>query len=189
MVVLVALLATACSSGSANPGVANVGSSPVATTVAPTGNSGSDTLTPKQLASMTKWAGCVRKHGFPDFPDPPFADQELNKMGFTKVTLEKVDEGACHADALASGAVQSEAELQQHLEQELKIAHCMQANGVPNFPDPTASGALLSPASMNTNTPQYARAAKKCDGPPPGPTPGSSNTPPPSGTATKGVNG
>ena len=57
-----------------------------------------------------------------EFPDPPHAHDELNKLGFTKQALEKYENGVCHADALAAGTVETPAELQQHLEQMLKIA-------------------------------------------------------------------
>jgi hypothetical protein len=165
-------LSAACGSGSASPGVASVGSKS-STTVAggAAGNSGPSTLTPEQLQTLTAFAACVREHGLPSFPDPPYSNGELNKLGFRKYSPQMVGAtNACHADALAAGVVQTPAEIQQHLEQMLKIAGCMRANGVTNFPDPDAQGAFTAPvggsSSNMDNSPQYAAAAKKCDGPP-----------------------
>jgi hypothetical protein len=63
--------------------------------------------------------------------------------------------------------VQTPEEIQQHLDQMLKIAECMRAHGVTDFPDPTANGAFSSPVnSPITNTPGYAAAARTCGGPP-----------------------
>jgi hypothetical protein len=112
-------------------------------------------------------AACLRKQGLTNFPDPPYANGELNKLGFTRQAIEKYENGACHKYALAAGAVETPAENQQHLEQMLAIAKCMRAHGVVNFPDPSAQGALMMPVSVG-NEPEYSSAAKTC-GAPPGP--------------------
>jgi hypothetical protein len=162
----VSLLATACGGGSTPSAVANLGSSSAPTTVVgAAGNSGA-AQTPEQLQALTAFAGCVRSHGLSNCPDPPYTGGELNKLGFTKQALERYESGACHADALAAGTVETPTELQQHLEQMLKIARCMQMNGIPNFPDPGSHGGLALPSSLNPATPRYAAAAKKCDAPP-----------------------
>jgi len=68
----------------------------------------------------------------------------------------------------AGMAPYTKAQMEAHIVVMLKIAHCMQSNGVPNFPDPDAQGGFAAPAdsSINFNSPQYATAAKKCNGPP-----------------------
>jgi len=166
--VFIVLFAAACG-GSASPGVASTGS-PSSTTVAgaAAGNSGASTPTPQQLQTMTAFAVCVRKHGIAGFPDPPYSDGELNKLGFRKNSPQmEAATNKCHAQALAAGVVQTPVEIQQHLDQMLKIAECMRAHGVLNFPDPNANGSLTSPANSTVvNTPVYAAAAKTCDGPP-----------------------
>ena len=162
------LVALAACGGSASPGVAKVGSSS-STTVAGSaaGNSGSSTVTPQQLQTMTVFAVCVRKHGLPGFPDPPYSNGELNKLGFRKLSPQmETATNKCHAQALAAGVVQTPAEIQQHLEQMLKIAECMRAHGITNFPDPNANGSFTSPVNSPVNTPGYAAAAKTCGGPP-----------------------
>ncbi len=160
----VALLAAACSS-SASPGVANLGSSPSATTASGgiAGNSGSSTLTAAQLQSLTKFAECVRKHGLPKFPDPPYSNGELNSMGFKKYSPQmEAATKACHADALAAGVVLTPAEIQKHLEQLLALDRCMRRHGVPT-PDPSPQGVQASPIGLDWNSPQVQAAEKACD--------------------------
>lgn len=162
----VGLFVSACG-GPTSSGVASIGSSSTPSTLTGgAGNSGAPP-TPKQLQAMTVFAGCVRRHGLPQFPDPPFANGELNKLGFRKSSPQmEAATKACHSDALAAGVVETPEEIQQHLEQMLMIAQCMQANGYPNFPDPNAQGGLAVPSDLNPETSQYAAAAKKCDAPP-----------------------
>jgi hypothetical protein len=159
------MLAAACG-GSTTPGVAGLGSSTSSTVPGGLkGNSGAPP-TAQQLAAMTKFAECVRAHGETKFPDPPYSNGELNSLGFRKGSpqMDKAT-SECHADALAAGVVESQQEIQQHLQQLLEIAKCMQAHGVSNFPDPTATGGFtLSPSVVNA--PGYAAAAKVCGGPP-----------------------
>jgi hypothetical protein len=52
--------------------------------------------------------------------------------------------------------------------QALRLATCMRAHGVPNFPDPNASGAIPA-GSVNLNSPQVKTALQACQ--PNGPTP------------------
>lgn len=162
----VVLTLSGCSKGSAAPGVANLGTSKASTTVAGgAGNSGAP-MTEAQLRAMTAFAGCVRKHGLPAFPDPPYSAGELNGMGFRKNSpaMERATK-ACHGLALKAGVVQTPAELQQHLAQMLKIAKCMRAHGITDFPDPDSHGNLIeSPAAAAQ--PGYAKAAATCDAPP-----------------------
>lgn len=165
--VALAIATSACSSGSSSPEVANLGSSNASTTLSGgAGNSGAAAPTAAQLAAMTKWAACVRKHGLPDFPDPPYSNGELNSLGYTKSSpkMEAAD-NSCHALALAAGAVPSQAEMEAHDKQMLKISVCMRDHGITDFPDPNSDGGFMMSPSL-ADTPGYAAAAKKCDGPP-----------------------
>ncbi len=166
-VLVLAALATACGHGNAAPGVASVGSSPTSTSQAPVAAPVTTLPSPASTAAATELAACIRKHGLTSFPDPPYADGELNRLGFTKQVVEKYENGACRKYALAAGVVETPAENQERLEQMLAIAKCMRAHGVVNFPDPSAEGALMMPESV-ANEPEYSAAAKVC-GAPPGP--------------------
>lgn len=164
-VVVAGMLVAACGGGPSS-GVASLGSS-TSTTIAPAGNSGSKVLTPSQLAAMTKFAQCVRTHGFPKFPDPPYSNGELNGLGFTKQAITPLENGACHADALAAGTVETPAELQQRMAAGLKVAQCMRSHGITNFPDPSSNGGFLISAAI-ADEPGYAAASKACGAPPAG---------------------
>jgi hypothetical protein len=164
-----ALLLGACG-GASPPGVASVTGSSTSTTVAGgiAGNSGGPP-TAAQLRAMTKWAACVRRHGLPNFPDPPYQDQELNKLGYTKYSPQMIKaDNECHALALAAGAVESKAEIEYYLRRDLEISKCMRAHGVTNFPDPSSQGggAGWPLAQSISNQPDYSNAAKVCGAPP-----------------------
>ena len=160
-------LATACGNGSGPGGVASVGPSstptgqpvvPAAATTVPTAASSS---------ALTQFAACVRKHGIVNFPDPPWPNGELNKLGFTKQVLGKYENGACYKYFLAAGGVPTPAENQRRMEQMLRTARCMRAHGIVNFPDPSSQGAISMPQVV-ADEPGYGAAAKAC-GAPPGP--------------------
>jgi hypothetical protein len=45
----------------------------------------------------------------------------------------------------------------------LRLAKCMRAHGVPNFPDPTSKGLTFSPSSgINPNSPAFLAGQKRC---------------------------
>lgn len=46
----------------------------------------------------------------------------------------------------------------------LKYAECVRAHGVPRFPDPKASGGLVIPNGINTESPAFAAAEQACAG-------------------------
>ena len=156
------VLVTACGHGPAAAGVASVGSSPTSTSQAAISAPATTLPTPASTAAATELAACFRKHGLTNFPDPPYADGELNSLGFTKQVVEKYENGACRKYALAAGVVETPAENQQRLEQMLAIAKCMRTRGVVNFPDPSAQSALMMPVSV-ANEPEYSAAAKICE--------------------------
>ena len=160
LLLVLSWLLAACSGASPGSGVASLGRS-TSTTLAPQGNSGSEVLTAKQLTALTRFAACVRKHGFPSFPDPPWSNGELNSLGFTKRRISPLENGACHGAALAAGAVETPTELQERLAADLRFSECMRAHGVSNFPDPSSNGAFALP-ELVTGEAGYASATKAC---------------------------
>jgi hypothetical protein len=44
----------------------------------------------------------------------------------------------------------------------LRYAQCMRAHGVPNFPDPSATGGLVIPNDINTESPAFKSAEQAC---------------------------
>ncbi len=45
----------------------------------------------------------------------------------------------------------------------LKLAQCMRSHGVPNFPDPRATGGLVIPSNINPNAPAFVSAQQQCN--------------------------
>jgi hypothetical protein len=110
-------------------------------------------------------------HGVPNFPDPQPSG------GFARGSLDGIKESspqyvsaerACAAQAAAADmAPPTKAQQAAHMAMMLRISSCMQHNGFPNFPDPTAEGGFaMTPGEVDSNSPHYAAAAKKCDAPP-----------------------
>ncbi len=57
----------------------------------------------------------------------------------------------------------SAAQSAENLTLMLRLAKCMRAHGVPNFPDPTSRGLTFSPSSgLNPNSPAFLAAQKRC---------------------------
>jgi hypothetical protein len=160
------LLVAACG-GAAGPGVASVKSSSTSTTVpgGVAGNSGGPP-TQAQLRAMLRFAECARKRGLPSFPDPPYQAGELNNLGFSKDSpqMEKATR-ECHALALASGFVESQAEIEHYIKMYLEMASCMRSRGIANFPEPNGK-AQLSVTESVEDEPGYPTAAKACGAPP-----------------------
>jgi hypothetical protein len=155
---LLSLLATGCGGGG-SPGVASV-SSPATTA----------TTTPQNGALA--YAGCMRSHGVPNFPDPAGGGaitKEAAIRAFNEVSNSQVlaAQTACK-DLQLNGGQLSRAQLAQRLSDLLAFAHCIRTHGVENFPDPTSSGELthemLASAGIDVHTPAVLHAADACVG-------------------------
>ncbi len=163
-----AIGAAACG-GSSSPHVASLGSSsgttPVSTTTLPKGN-------PTQL--LDQWASCMRSNGVPDMADPTITSSgaihitmpaDANTNG--KVSVSP-DGGPCGSYLqAASQALRGGQPLQKPDPAKLlKFSQCMQANGFPQFPDPSPGGGLslqIQPgSSMNPGNPAFQNASKMC---------------------------
>ncbi|MGO9788672.1 MAG: hypothetical protein ACLP8S_03820 [Solirubrobacteraceae bacterium] len=64
-----------------------------------------------------------------------------------------------HVNSSASAKTSSTSTIKSHL---LTFAQCMRSHGVPNFPDPSSSGQLQLPSSVNPESPAYETAANDC---------------------------
>ena len=152
---LTGLLATACGGGS----------SPAAT-----GGPGSATGGSTRAQAALAYAGCMRSHGVPDFPDPD-SDGNFN-LGSDPVTSQETAANQVCNHLLNVGTALNAAQTQHALGQLVKYAQCMRAHGVPNFPDPqltnggigVPSGFTFDTSGLNLDqkSPQYQAAAKAC---------------------------
>jgi hypothetical protein len=122
-------------------------------------------------SSGVAFAQCMRAHGLSGFPDPiageglPFtvnSDGSLTAEGrtFAGPALQSA-EHACKAYLPPSGPPpQPSAE---QVRRAVAFARCMRAHGVPNFPDPTFSGAAGSvPLLGNQQSPAFQAAFRAC---------------------------
>lgn len=166
-VMAAATIGLAACGGSGSPHVASLGSSsgstPGTTTTLPKGN-------PTQL--LDEWASCMRSHGTPDLADPTIDANGTIHISLpaadTGPTSFKVDQGPCGNYLMgASQALRGGQPLKKPDPAKLlKYSHCMQAHGIPDFPDPSASGGLsirVSPGSdLDPHSPTFQAASKLC---------------------------
>jgi hypothetical protein len=168
-----ATIGLAACGGSSPPHVASLGNSsgttPGTTTTLPKGN-------PTQL--LDEWASCMRSHGTPGVADPT-----IDANGVIHITLPATGAGPgvvktgsgggpgggpCGAYlTAASTALRGGQPLQKPDPAKLlKYSECMRANGVPDFPDPSAGGGLSIRVSagsdLDPNNPTFKNASKLC---------------------------
>jgi hypothetical protein len=82
----------------------------------------------------------VRSHGIPNFPDPNSSGQVAKETAQQLGVSDSVLAAATHACAYLNPAnklLLSPAQQRQVMSNGLKLAQCLRAHGVPNFPDPT----------------------------------------------------
>jgi len=167
---LIVLAMSACSSGSSDPGVANVGSSAPSASQSPGGaqpSSGGQGGAQLGSGGLTvAFSACMRSHGEPKFPDPNSQGVvgSLIQLGIDPNSPQfQAAEKACAslANGPEPGGQQSQT---QNEAAGLKFSSCMRSHGFPNFPDPNANGAITGNSSdgINTGSPQYQAAQKTC---------------------------
>lgn len=178
-VVAAGITLTACSHGPSSPQVASLGTSSAHSSADPASGStrGGSSAGAQSKGNATQlgdeWAACMRTHGDPSQSDPVINSDSDIEISMTNVSAAMASQahdstGPCgHYLAAASSALRdgqpmpkppSEAKL-------LAYARCMQANGVPKYPDPV-SGSTEGPSLMNigmsTNSPVFVKANDLC---------------------------
>jgi hypothetical protein len=137
------------------------GSSPSTTSTGSDSNSSAGSSQSVE-ADALKFARCMRAHGISNFADPTNGGQLTIPPGDKN---SPAFDSASHACAsLMPGAAGVGPSGQKRIgsrAQELDLAKCIRAHGVPNFPDPTASGAI-PPGSVNPNSPALKAALQAC---------------------------
>ena len=120
------------------------------------------------------WAGCLRSHGVPGFPDPipghnaQFPDS-AGQLLHTRSLAVLAAERACESQAPAA-ALALEAPTAGQKAAFLRYARCMRAHGVPSYPDPTYGQngrpniPNLSSDGIDTQSPAFKNAAAACNG-------------------------
>jgi len=176
----------ACSS-TASPTVAKLGTGATSTTVAAAGTANGATSKSSggsgvasssgapELSKMEAYAGCMRSHGVPAFPDPtpgpndrggafairggPGTGLDPNSPTFAAA------QQACRS-LLPNGGVAKPLTAAQQAAF-LAWAACIRSHGVPNFPDPHFSGGMVSIGAgpgngPDPNSPTFQAARQAC---------------------------
>jgi hypothetical protein len=116
-----------------------------------------------------RFAGCMRSHGVPNFPDPtsPREFKDSFSSSAAQSPAFQSAETACRHLLPGGGRPnQSATRSQAQIAALLAFARCLRSHGFPNFPDPTRSGqvthAMLASAGINLHQPALLQAADAC---------------------------
>lgn len=117
------------------------------------------------------FAGCVRTHGVPSFPDPA-SPRDLKASVDSSIARSPAFQAAATAcrHLLPGGGPRnrSTARSPAQIASEVAFARCLRRHGFPNFPDPTSSGELshemLANAGIDIHQPAVVQAADACVG-------------------------
>lgn len=133
-------------------------------------------------ALLVRYAGCMRSHGVPSFPDPSTSQSGDNSFGIdgfnfnlpanlnTRSPAYQTAQKACQGviGLGGSGPARNPALAAKAKKAALARAECMREHGVPNFPDPTFSstgGAIVQSSGgsgINPRSPAFQEAQKIC---------------------------
>jgi hypothetical protein len=177
----VAVGLAACGGSSPSPHVASLQkSSGHGSGTATADSSGAGSALPKGSPTqlLDEWAACMRSHGDTGQSDPTIGANKVIYVTWNPATLgglygtNKGGQGnsgpgqycrsylAAAQTALGGG----QAHPKVGLAKLLKLAECMRANGISDFPDPTAAGGLQLNMGGDTDpsNPAYHHAAQLC---------------------------
>lgn len=144
------------------------GASGGASTTASDGASGASQPT-ADSNQAAKFSQCMRAHGVPDFPDPNASGHftlKVTKGGDldpSSAAFKSAEQACKSLEPTGFGSGSSQSPQQQN--QLLKFVSCMRSHGVPNFPDPSASGAMKIQGGangVNPNSPAFKSAMQTC---------------------------
>jgi hypothetical protein len=172
-VAALALLATACSTSTS----AGTGTGPGTGTSPPAAGSGGPASAggSASLAVGVSYAGCMRSHGVPEYPDP--APGNALADGLPKVSPQELQvsnvqyQAAQHACAhvLPNDGQPTQAQAAEDLTAMRRFAQCMRSHGVPGWPDPTDDPAygwgfnLLHVTGFDPSSTQIDNLMDECD--------------------------
>jgi hypothetical protein len=158
VLIAVGLLTVACGGSPPKPGVANIGPS----------QSASPSAAPKDAkAAGLAYSRCMRSHGLKNFPDPD-SNGGITINGKPGDGLDP-NSPTMKAAQQACKSLRPEPTAQEKSQMRangLKYAKCMRANGLKDFPDPSADGGIqiqMKPGSdLDPKSPKFQAADKAC---------------------------
>ena len=160
-----ALLAAACSGGSAGPDVASIGSTTTDTASLAASGVGGVNLQAVYQTEL-EYSRCMRAHGEPTFPDPVLSAHGINMADPVDANSPQfISANATCKKLVPNGGPPTAAQLQQMLARALKFAACMRSHGEPTFPDPVSDGQgiAIKLDGLNPRSPQFQAAMRTCD--------------------------
>jgi hypothetical protein len=118
------------------------------------------------------YAGCMRSHGVPSFPDPVLVDNshergiEMGQGVNPDAPRARSANNACKHLLPNDGNGPTQAQLQEMMARALKYSECMRTHGLPNFPDPTQSAddisLRLGGPGLDPNSARFQAAQRAC---------------------------
>lgn len=162
-----ALVASACGTSPAHPGVAQLpargstGSGVPASGTSESSSTAKDSGTPK---SPLAHAECMRSHGVPDFPDPGPIHIDVKThpdLDPTSPTFVAAQKSCVSLDPGGTTGVTVSPQLQAA---SLAYSACMRSHGYPKFADPVfdSSGEHVAINGIDTESAQFQNADKLC---------------------------
>jgi hypothetical protein len=129
------------------------------------GSSGGGDATATAHEKAVKFAECIRSNGVSEFPDPDASGQfgygipsYSSPLNPSSAEWQKAI-GACKT--LEPPRFIPTHFTPQQMSARLKFAQCVRANGVPDFPDPTATGPLVD-VSNGSSIPGLHATIQRC---------------------------
>jgi hypothetical protein len=149
--VVVGILAAACSNGPKSPGAAAGGSS-------------SGNMSGLNMAGLLAYAKCMRSHGISDFPDPSGGGISLHGGPGSDLNRSNPRFEAAHqaCQSLLPGGSGTPTQSPQKIAEEEKLAACMRGHGFPSFPDPNSQGAFNF-NGIDRSSAQFQSAFSTCE--------------------------
>jgi hypothetical protein len=129
------------------------------------GSAGGGDPTATAHEEAVRFAECIRSNGVSEFPDPDASGQFAYGIPSYSSPLDPSSAAWQHAigacKTLEPARFIPTSFTPKQLSARLKFAQCVRANGVPNFPDPTATGPLVD-VSNGSSIPGLNATIRKC---------------------------
>ncbi len=128
------------------------------------GSSGSGAGSSTPSASATgpvAFAQCMRSNGVQNFPDPQGGHFLISNNVESSPNFQAAVQKCQHLLG-PNGATNGSSSGGSNNSKLLAFAHCMQTHGFPQFPDPTANGAISLPQGVDANSAAFQKAWSKC---------------------------
>jgi hypothetical protein len=118
--------------------------------------SGTVTNAPSGSNSPIQFSQCIRANGVPSFADPGPGGYQRSGINLQSPAVQSAMNACMHYLPQSGHSPPVPASVRH---QELLLANCMRANGVPNFPDPDKNGDIEFPVtSPIPQSPAFQRA-------------------------------